>query len=212
MTELGVTLTDYGLVCECVVFSCLLAPFRKTASSIPIWFMVFFSSIAVAALTGGTVHGFFPDISSVGYRILWPATLIAIGVTALAGIRIGIALQFADPVAGLIALAAYVAFVLYGIVVLFISSEFVVAILGYLPMVCFLGWAFFAAYRRHRRQAYLIGFLGVCTTLVAAVVQQAKHGIDPRYFNHNVVYHVLQAAGLFMVFIAARDISKHHGV
>ncbi len=174
--------------------------------------MVFFSSIAVAALTGGTVHGFFPDISSVGYRILWPATLIAIGVTALAGIRIGIALQFADPVAGLIALAAYVAFVLYGIVVLFISSEFVVAILGYLPMVCFLGWAFFAAYRRHRRQAYLIGFLGVCTTLVAAVVQQAKHGIDPRYFNHNVVYHVLQAAGLFMVFIAARDISKHHGV
>jgi hypothetical protein len=28
------------------------------------------------------VHGFFLDQSTFGYRILWPTTLIAIGVTA----------------------------------------------------------------------------------------------------------------------------------
>ena len=76
MTEAGVTLTDYGLVCECVIFACLLARLRKTTWSIPIWFMVFFCSIALAAFTGGTPHGFFPDISSLGYRILWPSSLL----------------------------------------------------------------------------------------------------------------------------------------
>ena len=168
-SEAGVALTDYGLVCECVTFTCLLAPLRKTAWSIPIWFMVFFSSIALAALTGGTVHGFFPDISSLGYRILWPSGLIAIGVTAFSGIRIATALQFAGPVAVFITRTAFAAFVLYSVVILFISSEFFVAILGYLPMVFFLGWVFFTAYRRQRRPAFLIGCLGICTTLLAAL-------------------------------------------
>ena len=113
MTEAGVTLTDYGLVCECVTVTCLLAPLRKTAWSISIWFMVFFSSLALAAFAGGTVHGFFPDIGSLGYRILWPSSLIAIGVTAFSGIRIATALQFAGPVAVFITGTAFAAFVLY---------------------------------------------------------------------------------------------------
>jgi cation transport ATPase len=97
-------------------------------------------------------------------------------------------------------------------VVLFFKHDFVVAIVDYFPVVLFLGWAFLAAYHRTRRTAFRLGFLGICVMLVAAAVQQARIGIHPRYFNHNAVYHVLQAIGQFMVFIAARDACRQSEV
>ncbi len=41
--------------------------------------------------------------------------------------------------------------------------------------------------------------------LLAAAAQQAKIGINPRFFDHNALYHLLQAVALFMVFLAARE-------
>jgi hypothetical protein len=38
------------------------------------------------------------------------------------------------------------------------------------------------------------------------VGRQAGQARNPRYFNHNAVYHVLQAVGLFLIFVTARDI------
>jgi len=61
------------------------------------------------------------------------------------------------------------------------------------------------AHRRTEAPAFLIGFLGVSTTLFAAAAPQAKLGIHP---DHNAFYHVLQAIALFMVFLVARETSK----
>jgi sugar phosphate permease len=93
----------------------------------------------------------------------------------------------------------------YIVTVLFIRSDFLVAILGYLPALIFVGEAFLLAHLRKKTPAFLVGFLGVCVMLFAAVTQQAKLGIDPRYFDHNALYHFLQAIALFMVFLAARE-------
>ena len=91
---------------------------------------------------------------------------------------------------------------------MFLSQLFVIAILGYLPATLFVGWAYFATYRRGGRPASLMGVLGICVLLLAAMVQQAKLDINPQYFNHNVLYHVLAAVGLFLLFLAARDSGK----
>jgi len=170
--------------------------------------MAFFSSISIAAAAGGTVHGFFLDESSLGYRILWPFTLIVIGITSLSGVYIGAALLFSRPKANYINRVALAFFLAYSSIVLFIRGDFRIAILDYLPALIFLGGAFLLAHLRQRKQAFLIGFLGVCTMLLSAAAQQAKLGVDPRYFDHNALYHVLQAIALFMVFIAARETSK----
>ncbi|HEY2038790.1 MAG TPA: hypothetical protein VGG95_03945 [Edaphobacter sp.] len=167
--------------------------------------MVFFFSIAVAAAAGGTVHGFFLDKSLLGYRVLWPVTLIVMGITALSGVHIAAALQLSRRVAVYINQAALVGFLAYIVIVLFIRRDFLVAILGYLPALIFLGEAFLLAHLRKKKPAFLVGFLGVCVMLFAAATQQAKMGIDPRYFDHNALYHVLQAVALFMLFLAARE-------
>jgi hypothetical protein len=61
MTQVDVSLTDYGLAAECLCFAYLMARIRTRTSSLPAVFMLFFFSIAVAAAAGGTVHGFFLD-------------------------------------------------------------------------------------------------------------------------------------------------------
>jgi len=208
MTQVDVSLTDYGLAAECVCFTYLFARLRTTASSLPFTFMAFFSSIALAAAAGGTVHGFFLDERSLGYRILWPFTLIVMGITALSGVHIGTALQFSPSKAVYINRAALAVFMAYVSVVLFIRRDFLIAILDYLPPLIFIGGAFLLAHRRQKKPAFLIGFLGVCMMLFAAAAQQAKLGIHPRYFDHNALYHVLQAVALFMVFLAALESSK----
>jgi hypothetical protein len=204
MTQVDVSLTDYGLAAECLCFSWLFAPLRKSASPLPRAFMAFFFSIALAAAAGGTVHGFFLDESSLGYRLLWPFTLIVMGITGWSGVYIGALLQFTNAAVLRIDRAAMAVFVAYFLVVLFVRRDFLVAILDYLPALIFVGAAFLLAYRRTGRLASLAGFLGICTILFAALAQQAKLGIHPRYFNYNAVYHVLQAVALWMLFIAGK--------
>jgi hypothetical protein len=205
---MDVSLTDYGLAAECVCFAYLMARIRTRSSSLPAVFALFFFSIAIAAAAGGTVHGFFLDESSLGYKILWPFTLIVMGITALSGVYIGTALQFSRSTAVYINGVALAIFLAYFLIVLLIRRDFLIAILDYLPALLFIGGAFLLAHRRQKKPAFLIGFLGVCTMLFAAAAQQSKLGIDPRYFDHNALYHVLQAIALFMVFVAARETTK----
>lgn len=208
MTQLDVSLTDYGLAAECACFSYRIARRRIGACAFQSQFIAFFLSIAIAAAAGGTVHGFFLNEKSLGYQILWPFTLIVIGITALSGLQIGVALQFSGSPAVYINRLALALFLAYIVVVLFVRRDFLVAIIDYLPALAFIGGGFLLAYRRGKRLPLLVGFLGICLILFAAAAQQAKLGIHPRYFDHNALYHLLQAIALFMVFLAAREVIK----
>jgi hypothetical protein len=167
-----------------------------------------FLSTASAAAIAGTVHGFFEAPDSLGQRILWPLSLLAIGVTSLAGARAASLLHFDAITALRISQTAATLFVLYCAAVLFLTSNFLLAIAAYLPVTLLLGWAFLQCYRRTGRSPFLYGFAGICVVLVAAVAQQAKVGIHPRYFNHNALYHVLQGLGFFLIFVTARDVCR----
>ena len=85
MTEPDVTLTDYALAVECALFVYILTVWRRPASPVGLWFALLFASLGLASLFGGTVHGFFLDEATVGYQVLWPATMLAIGGAAFAG-------------------------------------------------------------------------------------------------------------------------------
>jgi hypothetical protein len=212
VTQLDVSLTDYGLAAECLWFSCRMARLQAaTASALPRLFTAFFLSIAIAAVAGGTVHGFFLNEISLGNRILWPFTLIVVGLTALFGVQIGASLQFPRSTAEYVNRGSVAIFLAYCALVLFVSRDFRIAVLDYVPALVFLGVAFLLASRRHRRPRLLIGFMGVCTMLFAAVAQQARIGIHPLYFDHNALYHVLQGIALFMVFVAGQESSKLAG-
>ena len=204
--EPAVALTDFLLALECGAFAFLLlrnGGGGRGGVSARAAFGVFFAAAAAAAFLGGLVHGFFPDPAGIGNRALWTLTLLAVGLTAaaaaVAALRLGrwpAADGRAVPALGLLLLA-------YAAVVLWISRRFVIAIAAYLPATLLLLAVLAGRWRRHRETASLLGIIGLLLTLLAAGLQQAGVGIHPKYFDHNALYHVVQALAMYLLFRCA---------
>ena len=96
ITEPDVTLTDFALAAECLVFVILLYKYGKQFGALRGWFVLFFAATGLSALFGGLVHGFFLDEQTMGHRLLWPATLIGLGLAAVAGWLVGSHLLLSD--------------------------------------------------------------------------------------------------------------------
>ena len=84
--------TDYLLAAQCLVQAIVLArraPTRRLGS-IPVW-MAAFVGTAIAALAGGTAHGFALYLGSANLPLVWTVTVSAIAVSSLvmlwAGVR-----------------------------------------------------------------------------------------------------------------------------
>ena len=204
ITEPDVALTDYFVATESALFTYLVARNGDQKHPLRVWFAIFFGSITVAGFAGGTVHGFFLDVATLGYQILWPLTLVAIGVTALAAWVIGARIYFSSKVAGRVRIVAAIEFAGYCLVVLFVTHSFFVAVINYLPAVVFLTVIFFLIYFQAYERPVLIGLGGFLLTFVAAGVQQGGIALHPIYFNHNALYHLVQGVALFLIFWAAR--------
>ena len=204
LAEPAVTLTDYGLVFECVILALLLNRLKGTATGFRNWFIVFFSALGFAAFAGGTAHGFIHEKTSLLHTAVWNSTLIAIGVAGLAAWLIGVRLVSSYTVRKWISGAAVTLFVIYCTVVVLIVNSFLVAIIYYLPATLFLFMAFLWRYLQRRSSHGLSGMTGLLLTLAAAGIQQAGVALHPIWFDHNALYHLIQAVALLLLFLAAR--------
>lgn len=202
LLEPGVAMSDYGLALECALFAWLVYRQRGGKAQLRFWFSMLFGALAFAALLGGTAHGLVADKSSSLHNVIWSGTLIAIGVAAFASWGAGARFSFNDRVAERVVLAAAIIFIIYVGLVFIGHRGFFIAIAHYLPAVLFLFVAMVVAWCRSRDAASLAGVLGVALTFVAAGVQQTD--IEHRYFNHNTLYHLIQALALLLIYLAAR--------
>jgi hypothetical protein len=204
MYEIDVALSDYAISFFTTLFAVSLLRSPAGNAGARIWLVVLFLSLAAGALFGGTSHGFFPDNESFGHDILWLATMIAMGVTALGTWNAGAALVFQSRLVRLVAILSSIAFAIYCGYILLVSQAFIVAIVNYLPASLFLLVAFgVVAYKTSSRLAFA-GVCGVLLTFVAAVIQQAKITVHPDYLTHNTLYHLVQLAGLWLIFLGGR--------
>jgi hypothetical protein len=205
MTEPDVTLTDYVLFVECAAFAWLIARQPSSLVGLRRWTALFFVFTALAALFGGTVHGFFPETGSIG-RVLWKLSLLAIGATALAAWTIGAHLLFDHHRSYLLLGFAGSLTAAYAAVIVFVTDAFWVAVAGYLPAAMFLLAVFLRAAVRGRARWARLGACGLALSLVAAAIQQFRIALHPVYFNHNALYHLVQAVALALLFMGFRGL------
>jgi hypothetical protein len=203
IAEPDVTLTDYGLTLECAVLMGSLWR-RGPPGRVRTWFVVFFGSTGLAALLGGTVHGFLPDGQTRAGALLWRATLLAIGLAATAAWQVGAGVALSRRTARWLSIAAMTDLIAYGALVILVTQRFSIAIVNYLPAVLFLLGAFGAVYQRTRARPVLVAMAGLALTFVGSGIQQARITVHPVYFNHNALYHLIQAAALVLIFWGAR--------
>lgn len=200
--EPDVTFTDYGLAVECTVLTALVVRRGSPGNPLRVWVAIFFATLGLAALTGGTVHGFFPDERSLGWRVLWPTTLLAIGGTAVSAWAVGARLSLNERAARVVVAAALIVFVAYGMVVLVVSRDFAVAIAHYAPSAVFLLGALATQYAKTRAPHVAVGVVAVLLMLIAALVQRLGVALHPVSFNHNALYHAIQAVALLLFYRA----------
>jgi hypothetical protein len=211
MTEPDVALTDYGLFVECAVFAWLV--FRQTAQNTALraWVVLFFAATALAALCGGTVHGFFTDeTAGVGWA-LWKVAMLSIGGAALAGWAIGGRLLFSRRGADRVLVFAAGLIVAYAAAIVFVNDAFVVAVAGYVPAAALLLAGFIRAAVRGQGGWATPGAWGLALSFAAAAIQQLRVALHPVYFNHNALYHVVQAVALALLFAACRGLLNMRG-
>jgi len=197
LKEVDVTLTDFGLALEALVFAVLIAR-TPGGNSLQRWFILFFIATAGASFAGALVHGFFSDS-----KLLWKLVLISLGVVSVAAWALGARLFFSDQVSAVITIAAAIDLVIYVVLVVFVTDNFALAIANYLPSTIFLLVVFYISYRSTAAPPLALGVGGLVLTLIAAGVQQSRIALHPIYFNHNALYHVLQAIALFLIFRTA---------
>jgi hypothetical protein len=201
--EPDVALTDYGLAIECALLAMLLYRHGLRGHAMRFWFITLFAALGFGAFLGGTEHGFIEDKTSRLQALVWSATLISIGVAAVAAWAIGARLLFPGRVVRWITSAAVLVFAFHSVIVLWLIRDFWIAIVHYLPASAFLLAAFIIEYRRSFSRYLAAGAAGLGLSFVAAIMQQAGFGLHPKYFNHNALYHLIQAFAFLLLYHCA---------
>ena len=192
--------TDYGLAAVGVALALKLQRRADGHLSRRLWAGCFLA-VALAAVAGGTSHGWAPRMDEAERAALWLVTYALVGLgnlsilagAAAAATRAG--LRAALIVALVLRFAVWVAFIATRPDFRYVVYDYAGTLLGLLVLAAWLA-------RRGRPGAAWIT-AGVLVSLAGAAVQRSGHGPSPA-FNHNDLFHVIQAVGLCLYFRAGR--------
>jgi hypothetical protein len=165
------------------------------------WWGTAFAATAVAGFTGGTVHGFREMLPPPLTMLLWIVTLESLIVAAFAvvgGAIGGSPLVAQAKRSALFAIGG--AYAIYGVWVIG-TPQFVYAIAAYGAALGVLVAFQLAAWQEQRTSARWL-LWGVLVSTLAAAVQQSGFALH-EHFNHNDLYHVIQAVAIWMLYRGA---------
>lgn len=163
------------------------------------------SGLASAALWGAVFHALFPagTATPAGFLVWVP---VALSIVVAASVMLGLSMRLLlpripSPVRRSVMATYSVAFV---IVVLLVHESFSSIVYFYTPALLLLLIAAGQQALRSRDTGWTLITTGLIMSAGAAMLQQAKVGVHPVYFDHNAVYHVVQAIALVFLYFGWR--------
>jgi len=167
-----------------------------------LWWSHALGLTSLSALVGGTYHGFAPNFPATVANLWWISTLLIINLLS-AAMALSLVHEIKPagrqgPWIGLIAFK-FVAFA--GVAT--VHHRFVVAIIDY--GLVMLMWAAAAVMLRRSWSGWMLAGIGL--SVAAALVQQLRLAPSPS-FNHNDLYHVVQALALLCFYGAGRKFTS----
>ena len=202
-----VAFTDVALAVLGAWFAWRLAsrPDRAALGRAP---AVLMAGLASAALFGAVFHAFFPLGTRTRPGVLaWIPVSLSIVVAAAALLDMGLRLllpRLAER-ARRAAVTAYA--VAFAAVVLLVDASFTSIVRFYVPaLLLFLVAAVAKAVRA--AGGWTPVATGLALSVVAAVLQQLRVALHPVYFDHNAVYHTVQAVALVLLYLGFRRVAE----
>ena len=207
-------ITDYllGVWTLYLAFKLTREGIRLAQRSILIW-GASFAATGMAALIGGTSHGFALYFGEMTKTVIWASTLYAIGFTSLFLLSAVIIATIKNPLRKWLIAVVALKFILFAVWI-FSHLEFKYVIYDYVPAM--IGVMILQVYGKYSRgdksAAWIIS--GILVSFGAAAVQQSGFTLHV-HFNNNDLYHVIQMGALFLLYKgglllvdASRDISR----
>ena len=181
--------TDYLLGGATAWWSVLLL--RSDQKAVRLWAMAF-ALLALAALLGGTWHGFLRSDP------LWKATLLAAGGASFAMVAGSAVATLSGRARGLLITLASLKLLAYCVWMLG-HDEFI-----YVVVDTGIAFGIVAALHLWKWNGPLLS--GVVVSVVAAAVQASGFALH-QHFNHNDLYHVIQLAAMALFYRGARRLT-----
>ena len=202
-----VVFTDLGLAILGAWFARRLAapPRRGPLGPAP---AVLMAGLASAAFWGAVFHAFFPrDTETLPGFIAWIPVSLSIVAAASALLELG--LRVLTPALGRQTRRSLVAVyaVVFAAVVLLVDESFGSIVRFYVPALLLFLVAATARAIRDGGGWTLIA-LGLALSAGAAALQQLEVALHPVYFDHNAVYHLVQAGALVVLYFGFRRVAE----
>jgi len=193
--------TDYLLAAT--GFAAGMWLWKTAAGAAGRWWAAAFVAIGVAAVLGGTSHGYAPVLDKQTHGVVWRLTYVTVGVANFC-ILYGAALAAVPPRARRAVLALLVARLLAVAAALIGLAQFRYVLYDFaITLAGLLGLAAALCLRSQGGAAWLVA--GVAASVLGAIIQLGRYG-QGRVFNHNDLFHVAQAAGIALYARAGRDL------
>jgi hypothetical protein len=202
------TFTDYLITVFATVFAVrLVKRFDRSRHHAHWLWGLAFLFIGVAALLGGTSHGFVGYLADPALRTIWEGTVYSVGLSMIFAVAGSVEGSGLDGLHRKILHGLnLVAFAVYAIWMTS-NADFIYVISYYVPAMSTVALIQLWGYYRTKLPAAPWFVAGVTVTLLGAVIQQSGFSLH-RHFNHNDIYHVVQIAGLWLLFRGAALIRR----
>jgi hypothetical protein len=168
-----------------------------------VWWSRTLALTGLSAFVAGTYHGFAPNFEPTVSGAWWIVTLLLVNLVSAA-----MAMSLLHEHAGATPSRAWRALIalkfLTFAAIAVLHPVFVVVIVDY--GLTMLGWLAAALAGRRPWRGWILAGIGL--SVIAAIVQQARLAPSPR-FNHNDLYHVLQALALMGLYGGGRLFGAH---
>ena len=203
LSEPTTMLTDYilGVWTLYLAFKLIREGISVGQRSILFWGASFIAT-GIAALIGGTSHGFVLYFGDMTRVIIWASTLYITGFISLFFLSAAIIATIKKPLRNWLIALLVLKFFLF-VYWIFLHAEFKYVIYDYVPaMVGVLILQLYGKYKRGDRSAVWI-VSGILVSFGAAGIQQSGFTLHEN-FNHNDLYHVIQMGAIFLFYKGGR--------
>jgi hypothetical protein len=191
ISEPVTTFTDYILAVELIVLGLILL--KEGSDPRRLWGAGFLAA-AIAAMAGGTYHGFIQSFTPGTSSALWKLTIYSVGVSALLMLSASILATTKGSLKTILLGATVVSFLFY-VIVMIKQNDFRYVIYYYAPamitiLILQLIW-------RQASTNWTVS--GIVLSFGAASVQQSGFRAG-QHFNHNDVYHIMQMTAMYLLY------------
>jgi uncharacterized protein DUF6962 len=202
-----VVFTDLGLAMLGAWFAWRLAS-RSRPGALGGAGAVLMAGLASAAFWGAVFHAFFPeDTATLPGFIAWIPVSLSIVVAAAVLLDLGLRVLTSGLRRRVRRWVVAVYAVVFAAVVLLLDDSFTSIVRFYVPaLLLFLLAATVQAIRN--AGGWVLVALGLALSAGAAALQQTGVALHPVYFDHNAVYHVVQAVALVLLYLGFRRVSE----